>query len=139
MQDIFHLCDQACESDVRVQLCCSIHTRWPRCYNPEFYFSFSVFPTYLFCALGHSFPHSFPHAPFGPPPCHLTSHLTILQSFITCYCSAVCSSYCPPIMECQLTSFLLFSYYGLPAHDTLSTDCQFIMELYLDCQLIASS
>jgi len=29
--------------------------------------------------------------------------------------------------------------YGLPAHDALSIDRQLMMELYLDCQLIASS
>jgi len=31
------------------------------------------------------------------------------------------------------------TYYGLPTHDVLSIDCQLMMELYLDCQLIASS
>jgi len=31
------------------------------------------------------------------------------------------------------------THYGLPAHDVLSIDCQLMMELYLDCQLIASS
>jgi len=35
--------------------------------------------------------------------------------------------------------FPLFAYYGLPTHDTLSIDRQLMMELYLDCQLIASS
>jgi len=31
------------------------------------------------------------------------------------------------------------THYGLPAHDVLSIDRQLMMELYLDCQLIASS
>ena len=85
-------------------------------------------------------PHSFPHTPLGLPSSHLTSHLishlTILQPFITCYCATVCSSHCSPIMECQLTPFLLFSCYGLPTHDALSIDRQLMIELYLDCQLM---
>ena len=78
-------------------------------------------------------PHSFPHTPLGPPPNHLTSHLmdhlTILQSTITCHHSAVCS----------IPQHHHLTHYGLPAYDTLSIDCQLMMELYLDCQLIASS
>jgi len=35
--------------------------------------------------------------------------------------------------------FPLFAHYRLPAHDVLSTACQLMMGLYLDCQLIASS
>jgi len=39
---------------------------------------------------------------------------------------------------CSLQHHYL-THYGLPAHDALSIDCQLMMELYLDCQLIASS
>jgi len=78
-------------------------------------------------------PHLFPHVPLGPPPNHLTSHLmdhlTIPQSTITCHHSAVCS----------IPQHHHLTHYGLLAHDALSIDHQLMMELYLDCQLIASS
>jgi len=97
-------------------------------------------PTFIFCHF-LSFilrsrslvSHSFPYTPLGPPPNHLTSHLidhlTIPQSDIICHHSAVRS----------IPQHHHLTHYGLPAHDALSIDCQLMMELYLDCQLIASS
>jgi len=86
---------------------------------------FSYFPPFILRSQS-LVPHSFPHALLGPPPNHLTSHLmdhlTIPQSTITCHHSAVCST--PQHHHLTL--------YGLPAHDALFLDCQFMMELYLE-------
>ena len=98
---------------------------WGVCYDPGPYFSFSAFSADSFLHSWSLIPHLFPHALLGLPP----SHLTILQSTITCYHSAVCSIPQHHYLTC----------YGLQAHDALSIDRQLMMELYLDCQLIASS
>ena len=107
--------------------------RQAQCYDPEPYPQFSAIFHHFILRSWSLVPHSFPHAPLGPPPNHLTSHLidhlTIPQSTITCHHSAVRS----------IPQYHHLPSSGLPAHCHVMIDRQLMMELYLDCQLIASS
>jgi len=91
------------------------------CYDPGPYFSFSTFPTYLFCALSHSFPlvplcaaQTATQSPDKSPDESLDH-------------SAV--NYHMPLLRSPQHHHL--TCYGLPAHDVLFLDCQLMMELYL--------
>jgi len=102
--------------------------------GPIFHFlPFSAFPAYSFCALSHLFSthsltHHLDHHPVTWqvtwwvtwPFCSQLSHATALQSAV-------------PIVH------PLWTASSFPAHNTLSIGCQLMMELYLDCQLTASS